>query len=39
MNAMEDNVENLYQQNLEKEVRIKGLEENLHQVKIDEGKP
>jgi hypothetical protein len=31
-----DNVQNLYHQNLEKDARIKELEEQLKQVKIDE---
>jgi hypothetical protein len=34
---MEDNVQNLCQQNMEKEARIRELEEQLQQVNIDEG--
>jgi hypothetical protein len=32
-----DNVRNLHHQNLEKDARIKELEEQLRQVKVDEG--
>jgi hypothetical protein len=36
MNANEDNIQRLCQQNKEKEERIRELEERLQQVKIDE---
>jgi hypothetical protein len=37
MMAMKDNVRNLHHQNLEKDARMRELEEQLRRVKVDEG--